>query len=433
MYLRSAEITNIRSLKNFGLEFDDDEYAGWHVLIGDNGSGKTTIVRAIALGLIGEREAAALRQNWDDWLRHGDRSGMISLVIRGDDAVDQLDEQTAESDGSDWNPVLSFHHFDKGSPRTHLKQARVIGCGDRGVLPFRSESSGWFCASYGPFRRFSGGSRENEVFDPRVARHLTAFGEDAALTECLDWLKDLKFKSLEENPAGDLLEDVKRFINEGHLLPHDTVLEKVSSDAVLFRDGNGCLISVEQLSDGYRSMLSMTFELIRQMTVAYGPDLVFERIRAGEMKIDLPGVVLIDEIDAHLHPTWQRRVGHWFRQYFPKVQFIVTTHSPLVCQAAEEGSVWRLPTPGDDSTAGRVTGVELQRLIYGNVLDAYGTELFGADVTRSDSSQEKLEQLARLNRKSLRAELSAEEKQEQEELRATLPTAAGTLAEPDGE
>ena len=50
-----------------------------------------------------------------------------------------------------------------------------------------------------------------------------------------------------------------------------------------------------------------------------------------------PGVVLIDEVDAHLHPTWQRRIGLWFREHFPKLQFIVSTHSPLICQAATVG------------------------------------------------------------------------------------------------
>ena len=96
------------------------------------------------------------------------------------------------------------------------------------------------------------------------------------------------------------------------------------------------------------------------------------------MKIDLPGVVLVDEIDAHLHPTWQLRIGENLLRYFPKVQFIVTTHSPLICHAAEKGSVWRLPVPGDDSSfTGRVRGKELKRLIYGDILEAYDTELFG--------------------------------------------------------
>jgi hypothetical protein len=137
-------------------------------------------------------------------------------------------------------------------------------------------------------------------------------------------------------------------------------------------------------------------------------------------------VVLVDEIDTHLHPTWQRQVGHWFRQYFPKLQFIVTTHSHLVCQAAEHGTVWRLPTPGSDLVGGRVEGVELQRLVYGNVLEALDTDLFGVDVTRSESSQKKLQRLALLNHKALRGQLSPREETERRQLRAMLPTAVNT-------
>ncbi len=83
------------------------------------------------------------------------------------------------------------------------------------------------------------------------------------------------------------------------------------------------------------------------------------------MEINLPGVVLIDEIDAHLHPSWQVDVGFWFTRYFPQLQFIVTTHSPLVCRAAEKGSIWRLAKPGPIGGA-RNHGIEKDRLVMAN-------------------------------------------------------------------
>lgn len=141
-------------------------------------------------------------------------------------------------------------------------------------------------------------------------------------------------------------------------------------------------------------------------------------------KVIAPGVVLIDEVDAHLHPTWQRKIGQWFRKYFPNMQFIVTTHSPLICQAAEHGTVFRLPRPGTDETGRMIVGDELNRLVYGNVLDAYGTELFGENVTRSEASEKKLQQLAELNSKELREGLTPKERKKQNELRRMLPTTA---------
>ncbi len=246
-----------------------------------------------------------------------------------------------------------------------------------------------------------------------------------ALTEAVAWLKLLHLRQLEKKNGGELLENVKEFINKGELLPHGTRLVDVSSDGVIFRDGLGADIQVEQLSDGYRSILSMTIELIRQMVGRYGTEKVARKIRRGEMKIDLPGVVLIDEIDAHLHPTWQLRIGENLLRYFPKVQFIVTTHSPLICHAAEKGSVWRLPVPGDDSSfTGRVRGKELKRLIYGDILEAYDTELFGVVGTRSASAKQKLKRLAELKQKSRDAGLTKPEKEELQLLREAMPLEA---------
>jgi predicted ATP-binding protein involved in virulence len=68
-------------------------------------------------------------------------------------------------------------------------------------------------------------------------------------------------------------------------------------------------------------------------------------------------------IDAHLHPTWQKNVGKWFQDRFPNIQFIVTTHSPLICQAATHGSVWHLPHPGSDEKGGMGSGKDLVLLI----------------------------------------------------------------------
>lgn len=428
MYLRSVQIKNIRSISNFTLVFEPSNYAGWHVVIGDNGSGKSTLVRAIALSLTGPDEAPALRLSWNDWMRSDQSDGRIVLQIDSDKT---LDKGTAKgrTHSNYYIPALILFNRDKTTGGV-----TISGKGARGIDPRRylwGSGQGWFSASYGPFRRFAGGDRAYEKLfysHPKLSRHLSAFGEDIALTECLEWLRILHVKYLETSPEGAYLELLKKFINEGDLLPHDATLHSVTSNGVYFLDGNEKLIRVDQLSDGYRSVLSMTFELIRQMVSAYGNEAVFRSIKDGQMRIDLPGVVLVDEIDVHLHPTWQRRIGLWFRKYFPKIQFIVTTHSPLVCQSASQGTVWRLPRPGDETgVSGQVKGRELDQLLYGDVLDAYGTELFGVEITRSEIGQQKLNRLAILNQKSRRGELSEPEKAELISLRAALPTAGATL------
>lgn len=436
MYIRSIQLQNIRSFTNFEMEFEHDEFSGWHVLIGDNGSGKSTVVRSIALALVGPSHTGALRQNWSNWLRSNTDGGRIRVDIDFDPILDKLTGKGKAASKYYIPLILTLRQLEK-TTRSGQQVEILDGTKNTSTNAFRyawGEGEGWFSASYGPFRRFSGGNKDFEKLyyaDPKLAPHLSAFGEDVALSECLDWLQQLHVKKLENKPEGMALDHITRFINEGQILPHGTILEEVSSDAVIFKDGNGCPVPVDQLSDGYRSVLSMTFELIRQMIFSYGERRVFEGIKRGSMKINLPGIVIIDEVDAHLHPNWQRRIGPWFTSFFPKIQFIVTTHSPLVCQAAELGTVWRLPTPGvdvvEEGPFGRITGVDLQRLMYGSIIEAYDTGLFGKDVSRSEASKEKMMRLAQLNQKKLHKGLTKKEQNELRVLRETLPTVQDTI------
>jgi energy-coupling factor transporter ATP-binding protein EcfA2 len=427
MYLTRFVIQNIRAIEKLEWEVPAERAPGWHVILGDNGSGKSTVLRSLALALVGPEEAKALPREWARWQR-GKQQGHVHLVLVRDPKLDRIEGKVARTLPRRLGAALlvpgllgqiePIGAIFEGEPESRLDPSRHIW----------GRGAGWFSAAYGPFRRFTGGDAEyEELFttNPRLARHLSVFKESIALTESLRWLQQLQFKKLEGDPEGDLLDSLKEFINQPEFLPHHARLEKISSRGVLFVDGNGYRVPVEDLSDGYRSILSMTFELIRQLAATYGPKRVFGS--KDPSKVNVPGVVLIDEVDAHLHPTWQRKVGLWFREHFPKLQFIVTTHSPLVCQAAEVGTVWRLPMPGTDEEPSQVTGSDLDRLIFGNVLEAYGTELFGKGVARSERSKRLLHRLAELNMKELRRGLNAAERKQQQELRASLPTTAMAL------
>jgi energy-coupling factor transporter ATP-binding protein EcfA2 len=448
MYLREVHIRNVRSLKEIQWEVPRTKAAGWHVIIGDNGSGKSTFLRSIALAMIGPWDAASLRLSWDDWLRKDQSEGSIELAVDHDDQFDQFRSKGAISSQSPlrfgvkltsvWNKSFAQHTTDLAgfSKETHADE-RNFAHVDFVPPPAHvwGLAEGWFCAGYGPFRRLTGGDPEYARISrtlPKLARYLSIFDERVALTDCLEWLQTLKFQQLEaergpesNQPGRELLPAIFNFINQPDFLPHQAQLKEITSTSVLFVDGNQLAIRIEDLSDGYRSILSMTFELIRQLVVSYGPSRVFDK--DDPTKVICPGVVLIDEIDVHLHPSWQRRVGLWFRKHFPKIQFIVSTHSPLICQAADVGSVFLLPRPGSDDVGGMLRGTRLKRLLYGNVLDAYSTEVFGRDVTRSDKAKEKRRRLAQLNVKELRQGLTEAERREQEELRGAMPTAALSL------
>ena len=89
MYIKSLEIKNIRSIKMFEMNFKNP--AGWHVIIGDNGAGKSTIIRSIALGLIGPTDAQALSsfEDFANWLHPDEKKGIVSLEIIRDNQFDK--------------------------------------------------------------------------------------------------------------------------------------------------------------------------------------------------------------------------------------------------------------------------------------------------------------------------------------------------------
>ncbi len=438
MHVRQIRIRNIRSLKEVNWEVSASKTAGWHVIVGDNGSGKSSFLRSIALAMIGPKDAASLRLAWEDWLRKDQSVGFIELGIDWDRTHDKFAMRGPTPRTPPLHLGVSFTRRKRRLRPVDLKATRAS------VEPRRhvwGVGKGWFCAAYGPYRRLTGG---DPTYDrlfykfPKLARYISIFEERVALTECIEWLQSLKFEQLEstgrprpeEGALGPtLLPAIFGFVNQPGFLPFQAHLQEITSKEVYFVDGSQNQVRIEDLSDGYRSILSMTFELIRQLATTFGPARVFDP--NDPTKVIAPGVVLIDEIDVHLHPTWQRKVGLFFRQHFPNIQFIVSTHSPLICQAADIGTVYLLPRPGEDHGGGMVRGSRLERLLYGNVLDAYGTEVFGPDISRSEEGKAKQNRLAYLNVKETRQGLTDQERKEQERLRGALPSTAHILVQPN--
>ena len=431
MYIKHLVIENLKSISKFEMDFPKP--AGWHVIIGDNGAGKSSVAMGIALGLNGSNIDTVFEINWDTFVKKDEDSLLIKLLIKlhnedfkGFNQEDILCKIEKTREGSGSSTILPhkvktlLEHFNnqqklyinvKNEPLQRLSEL-IEELSTKDIL-----NIGWFFAGFGPFRRFSGGeyNKNLEEINPRASAVISLFDEKYTLSEALNWLRELNYKRLEGNKKSEnTLNNLIDFLNNGDLLPFGTRLNKVSSEGVFFTDGNGNEVEINQLSDGFRSILSLAFELIRLLIRFYDEDKVFKNFKKGDYTIDLPGVVIIDEIDAHLHPTWQTRVGQWFTKYFPALQFIVTTHSPLVCRAAKNGTIWRLSAPGSKIPSGEITGADKDRLIYGNILDAYSTDAFGENLERSEEGFEKLKRYSYLSQKAVYdpQHLSKEDKEE---------------------
>ena len=439
MYLRRFVVENLRSIANAVMDFERGQEHGWHVILGSNGSGKSSLIRSFSLLMMGEKEAYASRQDFSRWIRQGANQAQISGTFSMDPEYDVL-----SGGGQPPSRPITASVTLAMAAQSYARQAEANFNGERTQRTIWGEGQGWFSASFGPFRRFTGGDRIYDrlfVSNKRLAPHLTALGEDVALTEAMGWLTSLYVRSLHDqktsatSAAGEILSLVVNFLNESAFLPHGARVSEIENEAVYVLDGNGVRVPVDQLSDGYRSALSLVIELIRQMFELYGADSMERSMSEVPGTVQAPGVVAIDEVDAHLHPTWQRDIGLWLTRCFPRIQFIVTTHSPIVCRAVAKpdgqlrGGVWKLSTPGLNDGFRQVVGDELNQLVFGDVVDAYSTELFGQGVIRSDAGDRKLERLAELNVKALNSQLSEAELAERRSLRRIFPANAGDIRE----
>lgn len=410
MYLTKVHLKNIRSFEDVMLELEPK--AGWNVILGDNGAGKSTLIKSIALALVGDPEMQGLgfKMRWKDWLRYNSDNGTISLS------------------------------FDNGSKK-EVTFSRNKGNGAR-VKETVELPDAPFSASYGVFRRLGGGSDDYDVTwenNHDLAPHLSALRSDVALDKSIEWLDecyeqwaDLYYKAEEELTAQEehhLFWKVATFINNSKLLLDHYDLEEVAEKPphtstrlnYCFTqniEGANCQLNITDLSDGYTSVLGLVIELLRQLVHFHAGDTskVFDE-KDEPIKVISSGVVLIDEVASHLHPSWQARIGEWFTEYFPNIQFIVTTHSPIICRSATEGSIQKIVHEEGKTKIEPIPEDKRQALLYGNILDAYETNLFGRNITQSPEGLKKLERLATLKvRKQYGQELSPEEQQELTEL-----------------
>jgi hypothetical protein len=407
VYISGIRIVNIRGFHgarnvNVGLVRPDGSHAGWTVIAGRNGSGKTTLLRAIALAVSGPAVARSLIPDFQTWLSADERVADADVLLSTDTDLDRMS-------GSGRRPKDNWVGLQWAAGRstgpasttrqvqptlTELSDDKPTQFARRG--PWQDNPTGWFCAAYGPFRRLVGGSADAQrlmLGRGPVARLVSLFHEDASLAEGVGWLIEQHLRSLENRPGAAAVKETAVQVLADGLLPDGYQVARVDSDG-LWVVSNGREFPLREMSDGYRTVAALGVDLIKQIYQAYGE--LSTNLNNGHLAVTAPGVVIIDEVDAHLHVSWQKRIGGWLKTHFPNIQFIVTTHSPYVCQAADEGGLIRLPGP-DEHEAPRVVDEDLyRRIVYGSGDDAALSDLFGLDTPYSDRAQQLRRELVQL-------------------------------------
>jgi energy-coupling factor transporter ATP-binding protein EcfA2 len=419
MYISRVRVENIRGFhgpRNVDLDLTrpDGSYAGWTVIAGRNGSGKTTLLRAIALAMASSGAAYGLMPDAEEWPTFGETHGVAEL------SVNYLDSApgngfSCQKVGAEWFrlPETDSVSWGRWVGETEQSGPEFYGVPDKHALVL----------GYGPFRRISKRGVGNRPMKGALAALASLFYDDVSLEEGVTWLIDQHTRSLDGEASAERTKQVALALLADGLLPDGFNPTRLSADG-LWIASNGSELLLRQMSDGYSVVVGLVVDIIRRVEGMWG-DLPISTAM-GFPEILAPGIVLIDEIDAHLHISWQQRIGDWLKRHFPNIQFIVTTHSPYICQAADEGGLISLPGP-TERTAPRVVERDLyERVVFGTGDDAVLSELFGVDTPFSARAEKLREELVRLEFLVLDGEADDEQKERYGYLRDLLTSSLST-------
>ena len=345
MYLRSLSVDGVRLLADQVFKFTktNGEARLWTVIIADNGYCKSTIQQAIALAASGPRLASELASDSTAYRRDPNDDAGIGATFglpKSPDRAWPPKYPKSTTVGSKLVSGEGRHDFvdAEGNSRSNpvLDEVRarrlagwfVMGFGVGRFLP----KPGEVAAPTNPVA-----DRVKGLFDPRHKMLATHFYEVFKQLEkqslATHFAKQLRDILLFETKDGKLLEWLDAVELRGKPGLKETSRLLAARRFKLKLPGRSLEVNATSLSDGYQSMVAWIADLLGHALLDAGRPMGRD---------ELTGIVLVDEIDLHLHPTWQRRVVPILRRVFPKLQFIVTTHSPLVLGGFEAEEIIRL-------------------------------------------------------------------------------------------
>lgn len=390
MYVRSLHVENLRCFKSaeVELQFPGREQdspptlPNVNLLLGNNGAGKTTVLKAIALAVLAP-------------IIEGSGYVPYRLVRRDSEANGTVQEARIEADLVLHPQDIRPGRFSEATKefRSDLEiqrirsQERLVpsGMGLEEVFVtvnelFDDESPSFLLVGYGATRYVVDASFFEPVASQMKRRRLRyqrvagLFEDQLGLAPLISWLPRLQ--------AGepDRFEEITSLLRD--LLPRDArFLGTMEDDEYLF-EHCGTPVPLGALSDGYRAYIGWVSDLLYNISLG---------ARQGIALRDARGVVLVDEIDLHLHPEWQREVVPTIARALPNLQFVLTTHSPIVAGTLTAKNIFLLEMDG----AGASTIRQLTEPIHGlNADQILISSYFNLETTRASETVDELQQLS---------------------------------------
>ena len=309
MKIESFSIQNYKCIKDLAVDCRgaDGEIKQWTVLLGENNTGKTNVLRALSYLVVSK---------FDFRTEIGEGRVVVgegtTFAARGNEASFVKGKQYVKSilsNGDHWNSDSSIEcakgtvsYLDLFPYGVNRVPARVA-LSERESLP-----------------------------------HKTLFMSDARLLDLQEWLLQLDYSQKSGSEKSQKRLEKMHDLVRSDLFPGVTDFSfKKDGDnehiVVVFSAGKDGDVRFEELGFGYQTTLTWLADFCKRMFELY-PD--------AENPLHEEAVVLVDELDLHLHPKWQRDLVPTLSKIFPKVQFIVTTHSPHVLQSMEDVNLYVL-------------------------------------------------------------------------------------------
>ncbi len=342
MFIKKLYLRDFRCFADLAMDFHEQ----LTVLVAPNGQGKTAILEAISIALgtfVGSFDLGKAKHIERTDARYGIRTGLqteqrypvsIAADLRLSDgrSISIIRKLSGPKNKTTIKEAANLTQYGKDLQQQIRQEAALVTLP---VVAYYSTGRLWKTHKL---------SNHKSLTASRSLGYEDCLSSASSFVQVQDWIAKATLAQLQmpQNSLGQALQMIQEAVNQAlHSEGWQNFHYNISYEDLVMQRGEQEILPVSLLSDGTRAMISLIADLAFRCVCLNG-------LSGLDSPLNSPGIVMIDEIDLHLHPRWQQRVLHSLRQAFPKIQFIVTTHSPQVLSTVARTAIRLLSQASDD-------------------------------------------------------------------------------------